>query len=81
MATQQEKDLWKNRRKMAWGAFLSATTYAFAVLAFFSLAPKETIEAATQLGTVALASLGFFGGVVTAYIGAATYSDVKNGES
>jgi len=75
---REEKDLWENRRKMAWRAFNYAIAYVFSVLAFFAFAPNETVKSASEIGTVAIAVLGFFAGVVMAYIGAATYQDVKN---
>jgi len=74
---KEEIDLWENRRKMAWRAFYFSIVYVFSVLAFMVFSPSETVKAATELGTVAIATLGFFAGVVMAYIGAATYADTK----
>jgi len=70
-------DKWKNRRAMAWRAFSFAIAYIFGVLAFFWFAPIEKIKSATELGSITLAVLGFFGAIITAYIGAATYQEVN----
>lgn len=63
-----EKDRWKNRRRMAWAALLAGL--AFPLILLYSQSD--------QLGAVAGAFYVFVGMVVSAYIGFATYDDVKH---
>ncbi len=65
-----EKDRWKNRRRMAWLALLAGLAFPCLLLYTDS----------TQLGAVAGAFYTFAGAVVASYIGWATWDDVKAGE-
>jgi hypothetical protein len=60
-----KKDSWKNRRRMAWGAFIAGLLYPLLVL----LVDSE------QLGTIAPHFYIFIGVVLTAYYGFATADD------
>jgi hypothetical protein len=65
-----EKDRWKNRRRMAWLALLAGLAFPLLVLATDS----------AQLGAVAVPFYLFVTGVVSGYIGWATWDDVKTKE-
>jgi hypothetical protein len=62
-----EKDRWKNRRRMAWLALLAGL--AFPVLLLYT--------ESEQLGAVAGAFYVFVGAVVASYIGWATIDDTQ----
>jgi len=76
---KQKKDLWKNRRAMAWRSFYGAMIYLTFVALFVSFASVERIKAFSELGSFSLTVFGFFGTIIAAYIGASTYHDVKLG--
>lgn len=63
-----ERDRWKNRRRMAWAALLAGL--AFPLLLLYTESP--------QLGAVAGAFYVFVTGVVASYIGWATWDDVSH---
>ncbi len=73
------KDLWKNRRKMAWRAFYAGVAYITFISIFVSIASIERIKSWTELGSFSLSVFGFLGAIIAAYIGASTYHDVKLG--
>lgn len=60
-----DKDRWKNRRRMAWLALLSGLAFPLLLLATDS----------AQLGVVAAPFYTFAGAVVVAYVGFATWDD------
>lgn len=60
-----EKDRWKNRRRMAWLALLAGLAFPLLLLYTDS----------AQLGAVAGAFYTFSGSVVVAYVGFATWDD------
>ena len=61
-----EKDHWKNRRRMAWLSLIAGLGFPLLIL----------FTESTQLGIVAGAFYAFVGTVVAAYIGFATWDDV-----
>lgn len=63
-----ERDRWKNRRRMAWLSLLAGL--AFPLLLLYT--------ESTQLGAVAGAFYVFITGVVASYIGWATWDDVAH---
>lgn len=60
-----EKDRWKNRRRMAWLALLAGLAFPLLLLYTDS----------AQLGAVAAPFYTFAGAVVVAYVGFATWDD------
>ncbi|MBU0791200.1 MAG: hypothetical protein KKB08_06770 [Gammaproteobacteria bacterium] len=66
-----DKDRWKNRRRMAWLALLAGLAFPLLLLYTDS----------AQLGAVAGSFYAFAGSVVAAYIGFATWDDVRAKES
>ena len=65
-----DKDRWKNRRRMAWLSLMAGL--AFPCLLLLTDSP--------QIGIIAGAFYSFAGAVVVAYVGFATYDDVKADE-
>ena len=61
-----EKDHWKNRRRMAWLSLIAGLGFPLLIL----------FTESAQLGIVAGAFYAFVGTVVAAYIGFATWDDV-----
>ena len=59
------KDQWKNRRRMAWLSLIAALLFPLLLL----------YTESAQLGSVAGPFYGFAGAVVAAYIGFATWDD------
>ena len=74
---QLEKDRWINRRRMAWAALVMGSGICGAAAAVLLFGSVERVKALGELGAVFLGMLGFFGGIVMAYIGSAAYSDVR----
>jgi len=60
-----EKDRWKNRRRMAWASLIGGLAFPLLILGTDS----------NQLGEIAMAFYIFVGAVVGAYVGFATYDD------
>lgn len=61
------KDRWKNRRRMAWGAFIAAMLFPLLIL----------FTDSEELGDLATQFYSFASAVVAAYIGFATWDDVR----
>ncbi len=72
-----ESRRWKHRRKMAYYALSLGSGICISVTALILFGSVERVKALGELGAVFLGMLGFLGGVVMAYIGSATYSEVK----
>lgn len=62
-----EQDRWKNRRRMAWVCMFAGVGYPLLVLASNS----------RELGEIAMPFYMFISAVVGAYVGFATWDDVK----
>lgn len=69
---------WKYRRKLAFGAFYLAAGVIAAIVAVVLFGDLERIAALGDMGALMLAVFGFLGGIIMAYVGSATYSDVKS---
>lgn len=63
-----ERDRWKNRRRMAWLSLLAGLVFPLLLL----------YTESTQLGAVAGAFYVFVTGVVASYIGWVTWDDVAH---
>ena len=72
-----EERRWVNRRKMAWWAFLFGSGFAFGMLFVVIWGDLDRVKLMGDLGPVVLGCMGFFAGIVMAYIGSAAYSDVR----
>jgi hypothetical protein len=72
-----ENRRWINRRKMAWVALYVGCGFACGTLAIIAFGSLDRVKLIGDLGPVVLGFMGFFGGIVMAYIGSAAYSDVK----
>ena len=65
---------WKNRRRMAWGAFVSILIVTGACLFYVEETRLERLETVVTWFYMAMAS------IVGAYMGFATYASVKGGD-
>ncbi len=77
-AESNNRSRWTVRRRMAKTAFIAAIieTLVLITAGSFGLLKADIIQA---LGVVIISSYTFFGGIITIYISAATYDDVKSG--